>query len=343
VAPVTPACICSQQHIVCSLSGPINDPSNRTLRRQLLAYGIDQFCTQMKERNVPLKLAEDQPVIGRFYPQQCTQQTLDNGDLSVQFHGQGYAWSAASKKLSFNAGAQVQYSQDFKCEGDDTMYAYFPVAMASNPPEFVPGVIEAPIASLVGNIVPSLVSQFGQTLLRSKLTEGFTVIRAPNGDTDFGLGLYQPPNRPQHPYNVPSGSALTYENLRVEVHQQERDFIGPIHVQEDGKALVVTLGVDGVPAIDVFVMGGDEGAGALSAYLAAQTAPPIPPAQLRPPPYTGMAQAGQPYNQTIPVSQGYWYVVLDNTSTAGVVNPPVSPLDDRAAVVNYVIQIGDAP
>jgi hypothetical protein len=26
-----------------------------------------------------------------------------------------------------------------------------------------------------------------------------------------------------------------------------------------------------------------------------------------------------------------------------VVNPPVTALDDRAAVVNYVIQIGDAP
>jgi hypothetical protein len=136
---------------------------------------------------------------------------------------------------------------------------------------------------------------------------------------------------------------LTYENLRVEVHQQERDFIGPIYVQDSGKALHLTLGVDGVQAVDVFVMGGDEGASALSGYLAAQAAPPILSGSLRPPPFTGVAQIGAQYAVTVPVSQGYWYVVIDNTSTAGVVNPPVTPFDDRAAVVNYVIQIGDAP
>jgi hypothetical protein len=47
--------------------------------------------------------------------------------------------------------------------------------------------------------------------------------------------------------------------------------------------------------------------------------------------------------QSIPLPKGVYYVVFDNTPTAGAVSPPNNPLDDRAAVVNYVLQIGDAP
>src|SRR4030088_2315347 len=83
-----PAC---SPNTVCKLAGPINDPSNRTLRRSIMAFGLDQFCQQMVRRNAPLKLTPDAPVIGRFYPQHCTQRVLDNGDLWAQFEGFGYA------------------------------------------------------------------------------------------------------------------------------------------------------------------------------------------------------------------------------------------------------------
>lgn len=51
---------------VCKLAGPINDPSNRTLRRNLMSFGLGQFCTQMITRSAPLKLTPDAPIIGRF-------------------------------------------------------------------------------------------------------------------------------------------------------------------------------------------------------------------------------------------------------------------------------------
>jgi hypothetical protein len=42
-----------------------------------------------------------------------------------------------------------------------------------------------------------------------------------------------------------------------------------------------------------------------------------------------------------------YYVVIDNTPSAGQVAPPPAPLfgvlGDAPAVVNYAIQIGDAP
>jgi hypothetical protein len=56
-----------------------------------------------------------------------------------------------------------------------------------------------------------------------------------------------------------------------------------------------------------------------------------------------IAQPGVEYRRMMPVPKGIYYVVLDNTPTAGTAAPPNNPLDDRAAVVNYVVQIGDAP
>src|SRR5262249_54862018 len=82
---------------VCKIAGPINDPSNRTLRRNIMSFGLGQFCQQMTTRNAPLKLAPDAPVIGRFFPEHCTQRQLDNGDLWVQFDGKGYAFTNLSR------------------------------------------------------------------------------------------------------------------------------------------------------------------------------------------------------------------------------------------------------
>ena len=54
-------------------------------------------------------------------------------------------------------------------------------------------------------------------------------------------------------------------------------------------------------------------------------------------------QAGVPYTRTVPVPKGTYYVLFDNSAAAGQVAPVVNPLDDRAAVVNYVVQVGDVP
>src|SRR3984957_3954483 len=98
---------------VCKTVAAINDPSNRTERRQLMSFGLSQFCQQMTSHNAPLKMTPDAPVTGRFYPQHCTQQTLPNGDLWGQFDGVGYAFTPLSRKVSFTSGASIQYDEDF--------------------------------------------------------------------------------------------------------------------------------------------------------------------------------------------------------------------------------------
>src|SRR5208283_1737522 len=132
---------------VCKMGGAINDPSNRTERRNIMSFGLSQFCQQMTTHSAPLKLSADAPVTGRFYPEHCTQQTLPNGDLLVQFDGMGYAFTPLSRKVSFTSGATIQYDEDFKCAPDDSIYAYFATRSAS-PPSFQLLQIEAPMANL---------------------------------------------------------------------------------------------------------------------------------------------------------------------------------------------------
>src|SRR4051794_21244370 len=82
---VTEGCSCNP---ACQFRGTINQPENLSMRRSMLRKGMGDFCKQMTSRNAPLKLSPDSPVIGRFYPGQCT---ANDGDLlTVSFSGYGY-------------------------------------------------------------------------------------------------------------------------------------------------------------------------------------------------------------------------------------------------------------
>jgi hypothetical protein len=325
---------------VCKLAGPINDPSNYTLRRSIMSFGLGQFCQQMTTRNAPLKLSPDANVVGRFFPQHCTQQTLANGDLWVQFDGIGYAWTALSKKVTFTSAATIQYNQDFKCADDNAIYAYFDTRTVSAP-DFRVGQIEQPVANLMQNWISPFADTFGQQMVSGQLSQGFTVIQETNGSVDFSVGHLPVGQRPAHPYDVHGADRVTYENLRTEVHTGERDFIGPITVDGSGRAIFLKMHLDGVQAADVFVVPKSEGDASLQLY----TQYGAVGALAYPPRFADVVQAGVEYQRAVPVVAGMYYVVIDNTSAAGQVAPPppLFGVGDTAAVVNYVIQLGDAP
>jgi hypothetical protein len=342
VALATTACAaCGPSAICTAVSGPINDPSNRTLRRNLMAFGLGQFCTQMTTREAPLKLAADAPIIGRFYPQQCTQQTLDNGDLWVQFSGFGYAYTNLSKKVTFTSAATIQYNQDFKCADDKSVYAYFAARQPIAHPDFRILQIEQPVANLMQNWIAPFADSFGQQMVSDKLAQGFTVIQDPDGSTDFDVGMLSLGQRPVHPIDVHGGDRVTWENARTEVHTGERDFIGPVNVQGNNRAIYVTMHVDGVQAVDVFVIPKMLGDPSLQAYVNQGPVGPL----AAPPPFTDVVQYGAQYQRAVPVPAGMYYVVIDNTPLAGQAAPPPTLLGvgDTPAVVNYAIQIGDSP
>jgi hypothetical protein len=72
-------------------------------------------------------------------------------------------------------------------------------------------------------------------------------------------------------------------------------------------------------------------------------------AALAPPPEAPVLQfplmAGNEQRQKIPLPAGQYYIVLDNSSKVGSVNPPWNPLGvvgGNTAVVAHVVELGDA-
>ncbi len=254
------------------MPGTINDPSNRTLRREILQHGIGEFCTELQKHSAPLKLADDQPAIGRFFPTTCqTKQTAD-GNLVVALSGDGYGWTNLSKKVTFDMSGTIEYDQDFQLDGS-TMYAYFRTKQITKS-DFRTRAIENTIANLVNQITP-VGDNFGKQLLSSELQKGFTVIRDKDGNADFGLGVVDTGKRPLKPWDVHGANRLTYENTRSEVHQNQRDFIGPIWIEDDGRAIWATATLDGVDALDVIVLGKADGEAAVASYIQNGTAQPM--------------------------------------------------------------------
>jgi hypothetical protein len=322
---------------VCKLAGPINDPSNRTLRRNIMSFGLGQFCGQMTTRNAPLKTTPDAPIIGRFFPRECRQELLENGDLWVHFGGFGYAWTNLSKKVAFTSSAAIQYNQDFRCAEDNAIYAYFDTR-AISPPDFQLKVIEQPVANLVQDWIRPFAETFGREMVSGKLGQGFTVIQGDDGSTDFDLGHLPVGTRPVHPFNLHGSNRLNWESDRTSVYVNERDFIGPIVVQDGNRAIYLTMTVDGQPSVGVALYGKNEGDAALQLYVAYGPAGPLP----YPPRFADVVQYGVQYERAVPVPPGMYYVVIDNTGRPAP--PPILPLAvDGSAVVNYAIQIGDAP
>jgi hypothetical protein len=322
----------------CTFRGTINDPANHTMRKALLKKGLGDFCQQLLERNAPLRLSPDSPVIGRFYPQQCIAPDSEE-NLNLQFAGYGYAYTNVSKKMTFTMNAAAVYRYDFLVtEGDRCdVYAYFrPNRIdASN---FQVHRIEGQAANLL-NSFTQVGDNFGKQLVGKKLSDGFTVIHTTETSSDdFTLGILPLGQKPFHPYQVHGKDRITYENERTEVHQNQRDFVGPIKVEGNGRALFVTAQIDGAPALDVLVMRKQEGDASLQLYYEYPQSGPLAAGPI----VSDVMQQGVEWKRTIPVPPGMYYVVFDNTPTAGAITPPAAAFDDRAAVVNYLIQIGDA-
>jgi hypothetical protein len=337
VAAVLPSC---SPNAICKMGGPINDPSNRTLRRNIMSYGLSQFCQQMTTHSAPLKMTPDAPVTGRFYPQHCTQKTLDNGDLWVQFDGTGYAFTPLSRKVSFTSGATIQYNDDFRCADDASIYAYFATRTVS-PPQFQLMQIEASVANLVQGWVGPYANSFGTQMVSSQLAQGFTVIQGNDGSIDFDIGQLKVGQRPAHPFDVHGQDRVMIESLRTQVYPNERDFIGPIEVKDSGRALYLTMQLDGLPSVRLLLLPKPLGDAALQVTI--NQGPVGAIAGI--PQWSDVLPTNVQYQRAVPVAPGMYYVVIDTTPSGGQVAPPAAfPLGgaEQPAVISYEIQIGDA-
>ena len=104
-------------------------------------------------------------------------------------------------------------------------------------------------------------------------------------------------------------------------------------------ALFMTASVDGGIPVDVLFLPKHEADASLQAYLDQPMTAPLAGVPF----VADVIQPGVEFKKIVPVPKGTYFVVLDNTPTAGQVAPPQNPLDDRAAVISYVVQIGRTP
>ena len=325
-------CVQGGQASIGVMPGVMNDPGNRSLRRAILRFGLEAFCKELTHRGAPLRLRDEEPVMGRFYARSCNHHELESGDVFVQIEGVGYGWTNVTHRVALSASAAIQYNQDFLMHGS-TMYAYFRTRMVAsvNANETMK---EVPVVD------SKLTSTVAKKVVEDQLQRGFTVIRDSNGSVDFAVGMVEKGQRPVKPYEVRDDQdRVTMMNERTEVRGNQLDFLGPFHVDDSDGALFLTMSIDGTTAVDVMVVDKGMGDQWLDRFLKAPGVPQPP----MPPLMTDVVLKGAQWQKTVPVRRGHYYVVLDNSSVVGSATPPATGSIPPAALVNVVVQVGEAP
>lgn len=317
------------------MPGVINNPSNLSLRKAILSFGTSQVCAEVQKRSLPLKLHDDDPVTGRFFPRTCFAQDLANGDLHVQFSGAGYIWTNLTQRMSFDAGGAIDYDTDFQMDGS-TMYVYFrpkSTGQANLTVKLIEQPQTAALSALPFGGGGNTANTVGTQILKGEIAKGFTVIRAASGDVEFGMGVVEKGSHPAAPYK---GTDNVLANEMIEVHQNQRDFVGPLEVPSGGK-LDIKVAIDGAPACDVLLVPRYIGEAWLQTYTtqAVTTAPPSPPLLDEP------VFSGAVWHRTLSLPGGLYYLVLDNTATAGRTMPTSYARDDRAVLVKLSVSADD--
>lgn len=302
-------------------------------------FGAQRVCPEMLKRGAPLKLQPTGNTVGRFFPKTCVSEVHDDRKtMTLTFGGTGYAWTPVAGRVGFSADASVEYAFDFRMTEDD-VYVWATNPQIVRPPEFKIGSVENKVVNW-GMKTPAgwMVDQFGNQIMQSQLTSGFTVIHGDSGD-DFSLGILQPPAKPKHPFDTSKGERFVFANETAEIRNGQVDFLGPFEVADKDQALFFRMRLDG-PAAEALLM--QRGTGDLwreGLQLGAALGPPPGP------PIMGFAiQPGVDIKQKVKLPKGEYYLVVDNSAAVGQVNPPWNPLSvvgGNAIVLSYAAEVGD--
>jgi len=321
-------------------AGVMNDPSNKSLRFDILKFGLETFCGEMLKGGAPLKFGDDEPVVGRFFADSCDSQVLDDEahkSFVVQYTGKGYAWTNVTQRIGFSSRGVVEYATDFQLQ-DGAMYVYFRPHLIDGA-AFQTTLVESARAAGGLAIAGINANELGKHIVESQLRRGFTVIRRDSsGTTDFALGLVAPGEAPFKPFEVKHTDKHVLANERTEVHVGQQDYVGPFEVSDSNQALYLTVAVDGTPRADLAVVAKPAGDALLDSYLRA-------PGGARPasPPLLDdtATQAPGLWQRFVNVEPGRYYLIIDNSAELGKSAPDTSTADDAAAKVDYLLLLGD--
>jgi hypothetical protein len=314
--------------------------SSPWLRWKIFAmFGAGRLCTEMNKRSAPLRLVDGAPTIGRFFPSNCQSVTNDDRQtVTLQFSGDGYAFTPVTKRMSFSSSATIEYKPDFYKDGG-TIYVWFRPINAPAP-TFQIGKVEQPIVNMATSMTPlgGLANLFGQQIVSSELGRGFTVIHESSGD-DFALGILKPGERPAHPYEAHGKDRVTFLNESAELHNNTLDFLGPFDIDGSGRMLFVRIRSSGV-ALDSAVVTRAAGDAWRREYQRRSDVP-LPPSQ---PIVAGVISPDVDADRSVALPEGQYYVVVDNSPYVGQAAPPNrGTLFDVAVPVSYWVSMGDAP
>jgi hypothetical protein len=320
--------------------GVLNDPQNKTLRFDLLKFGLEQFCREMQQRGVALKLRDGEPTAGRFFATSCQSDLIDDErrqSIIVRYAGRGYGWTNVTKRVGFEVTGLVEYAPDFQLSGD-AMYIYFRPRSVDSA-TFKTTLVESSLATSGIAVIGVEPDQVGRDLISNQLKRGFTVIRySERGETDFGMGYIAVGSRPFRPFQVVESNKRLLDNDRTEVHAGQQDYVGGFTVEGDDQALFLTMTLDGAPSVDVVLLPKASGDSVLGRFTT--TAGPAVPDALG---FSDTLTQGATWSRTIAVPPGAYYLLIDNSPAVGTSAPPQTALDDRAARVDYLVQLGDRP
>lgn len=314
--------------------GVVNSPSNKSLRFDMLKFGLKEFCNELMLRGAPLRLEDGQPVIGRYFGETCQAKsidTLEKRSVIVQFGGRGYAWTAATGRLGFRARGLLELAPDFRIH-EEAMYVYFrPIHVDTSDFELL--MTERPLAQAAAALAGLSEVEVGQSIINAQLGRGFTAIRYDaDGHTDFALGLVEQGKTPFLPYKVIASPRSTAANGRTELFSGQQDFVGKIRV-EKGESIAVTLRVEGTEGIDFALLSEKSASPHLKRYLTT-------PGEVRAttvPTFVAKATHAAPTRASVRVPPGDYFLVLDHSGSWGDTSPGEKTPPAR---VDYLIQTG---
>jgi hypothetical protein len=279
-------------------------------------------------------------VAGRFFGKACQADVIDDDagrNFTVKFSGVGYVWTNLTGRVGFDVLGAVELLPDFQLAPDNAMYVYFRTNRVDLTQMKVT-LVESNLARSSAVLANADPERIGREIVQAQLSRGFTVIRLNDaGQTEFGPGLIPLGDHPYHPFKVVSDYPVLV-NERTEVHRNQQDFIGAFEVTGSGKALALALSVDGAPGVNVAVISGTQGQQLIDHYVRAPGAVNL----LEPARYVQNVSYGSLYRQTITVPEGRYYLLLQHLTPQGA-NQAAATRDDRAAKVDYVVQLVDAP
>jgi hypothetical protein len=300
----------------------------------MLKFGLKEFCDELELRGAPLRLADGQPVIGRFFGDKCQAKSIDNLEkrtVIVQFGGRGYAWTAATGRLGFRAQGLLELAPDFRVH-EEAMYVYFrPVQVDTSDFELL--MTERSLAQAAAALAGLSEEEVGQSIIEAQLGRGFTAIRYDaDGHTDFALGLVDQGDTPFRPYEVESSPRFTAANGRTELFSGQQDFIGKISVKKS-EEITVTLHVEGTDAVDFALLSAGTAAPHLKSYLTKARTAKVTTV----PTFLSTATSSAPTRARVKVPEGEYFLVLDHSPAWGDTTPAK---DELPARVDYLIQTG---